>query len=88
MCLMWQRHRRATPLYEEQRVDLRRVVGVDLSGDMLAFARKRFPVSTFVQADFLDLEQEDVGGGLTPLYSTPVANLYDQAAAISTRRRC
>ena len=71
------------PFYEEQRVDLRRVVGVDLSGDMLAFARKRFPVSTFVQADFLDLEQEDVGGGFDAIvFNACFANLYDQAAAI------
>ena len=71
------------PFYEEQRVDLRRVVGVDLSGDMLAFARKRFPVSTFVQADFLDLEQEDVGGGFDAIvFNACFANLYDHAAAI------
>jgi len=41
------------PHFEDRGANLRLVTGVDLSGGMLDYARKRFPSATFVKSDIM-----------------------------------
>ena len=72
------------PFYEAEEIALCNVVGVDLSRDMLGYARERFPAASFVQADVLELTAEAAGGKFDAIvFNACFANLYDQRAALA-----
>ena len=73
------------PFYEASGIELDGVTGVDLSGEMLAAARERFPAATFVNADLCDLEPPEEAERLfdAVVFNAVFGNVYDQGAALA-----